>query len=1059
MCSIQEFSLPELLQSCGFATKEQCLASCVSNGPLHAALNFVMSIYYLMRSTPEDLPDNIRAYIENKIRNEWQLRYEFNNRVLEDGLYRYFNYKIPCRANGDRDIVYTRIREAGYSYMRFAQEMCHQISPDAKNNTWEKIVDRVNLAEGYGSLEEISEIKAFFKTLTQENFNEKFMELGYSQEFASNLKKRLSNRQNNHTALDFLETGIGMEYRDDDLFFTMAENGTFNTNSENVTFAFELNDQVIKYCNYVKTGDNNQFRRNYLDPDIPVSRCKFIHRNGINILPPSLYLPVILWDIDNKRIRNYKNGTNLTPHTRYAVIPTVLFRPNEDAVCLHSEEGTDQNLTLPAVIQCQEEESVTIKTFHDEYQIRFGGGRLLDYDKILAISPDKRKYRYFSSEEHPFKDDFVSGKDSVTIALDNDDNNQKKFCLDKWEIPTDYLQKKCTISIKGKTFNNIVFWPRQTLAKLENATRDCYPIREKVHIALGTNARIPFLPGHSQREIRIWGHPVLLTIHRSGACLSLAGKTFFLSSRQEIMIDKKDFEDSRFTYYQGTDQGAYERMTTEVVTTVNGAQLFYAAKHKLRLPESSLNLLAIERIYEKFTEREISLYMFFNRGKNRQDLQYDKTALVPRRSLSQIIFEGNGGNLGRDWSFKFNIIDTTIAPVNNSCISSISHPIARVIAQQSDRFLYCLPVEKQDGAFITIPITGENSSVACGTGLTLTETVNLSTVFDEDLQNTFGLLCFFVYKSNGICNRYSPGFFLRNPREVSQEGLSNLQKALQLRNIEMLHSEFSGEGHGEFIEKVFENAESINAAHFFDMFFNKIRQDGKYIESSSFAFRAADYWIPRLFTVNGNQSSAQRRINQHWDPELFGYKELQRYLPETMNEQIRQELASDINGLTMTSLHYYLLLKARTNLPDAEGQFKFFLQETFSTTQPAPFFHEKIVFLIRLFVDPRYRESNFEDLYENSIKAVDELARRIHCWKKNPHLSDINQMGWSQNGRFDSNHPYYYTEQYFRGELVYWRTMSAQELGFGALRNLLLLKIALLASKDSETTDLFNNLI
>ena len=246
--SLQNYPVDKLLKNFNAADYSSCLDKAKNNPELHNALAFVFSIYYLVNNLPKELPDDIREYVEKEI-TEQGLPYELNNRKLEEGLKKYFDYVLPHRLDGDRDIVYTRIREAGYSHLRFAQEICKKAVDE---NNWDKIVEKIQLVPAYGNADDIKEMKDFFLTLTQSNFEDSFISLGYSQKFAENLKKRLVTGKN-RTAWELLEADIEVEYRSGELYFVMPEEKFFpNEEEEEVKFIFQLADGEEKFCCYEK---------------------------------------------------------------------------------------------------------------------------------------------------------------------------------------------------------------------------------------------------------------------------------------------------------------------------------------------------------------------------------------------------------------------------------------------------------------------------------------------------------------------------------------------------------------------------------------------------------------------------------------------------------------------------------------------------------------------------------------------------------------------------------------------------------------------------------------
>ena len=1063
--TIQQFSVDELLKECGFNDVHDCLRNCENDAPLLQAMHFVFSIFFLMNVIPDNLPDdNIREYVESFILSR-NLLYNFNNNnQLENGLRDYFNYEIPRRTNGTRDIVYTRIRESGYSYMRFAQEICNKIH---EYRNWDNVVNGITLTDAYGDRDEQNEIKVFFRSLNQNNFNEKFIELGYSNEFAENLKTRLSRRKadNTRAAFDFLETGVMMEFRNGQLYFSMPEIGSFNSDiNSSITFEFQLKDLETKYCVYEKT--NHGFRRVYMDRDIPVSGCISILRNGKNVLPSSLNFPMVIWDVQGRRIRNLKEILYLTPDTEYAIVPTALYRPDENLVQLFSDENDDsiQNFTLPTTIKGKTNQYILINSPTENFEINFGGLPLLDYTKIIPISPDRRRYRYFSAISHPFRDNFITANDSVQVSSGEE---KTIIQLKEWKLPKTYLYKRCSLVINNKTYNNIVFFDQLLLDRINKATSGSYSIDESAEINFdnrvdcGFNPKVcTFEPGACQKEIFFQDLPIQLKVKREGAVLTVARQTVFPQARKNVIdIDIADFESAVFKYHQAPDDSLpYVRMTTEFSVNSNDEYRYYVAKHKFKSLENAFfYLLNIKRAYENtniFSESNLASPMrfdiFLNIGDNYAG-PYDIAYFVPktrRDLLYQYIYERQSRNKSQriqsDYSFR--IVDKTLDVDVDYNASSVSHPISETVLLEQNRFLYCLPVEKQDGDFVKIPIDDNNRTIQ-GDVLKKTETVNIQAIFDGELQDSYGLIMFFVYERNGRCYRYSPGFFFKNRAYIPNDGLTSLQRALQECNIDELNREFSKEGNGLFIEKVFENAERINASHFFRMLFLTKQRKGNI--TSSFAFRSADYWIPKMFIpANGNQTVEQQRLLEHWDPELFGYEEIQKYLLPLVenNQSYMQQLQEYSAKPSLNSLYFYKYVKHFDSLANEITE-RYCRAVRDAVAQADSDLIRRVEFLIKLFCDNPRNLDDIQVLSDFSIKSIYELARRIHFWKKNPRLSNLNLHNMND---------YYNSEQFFRDELLSWRKKSMKEGGFNALRNLLLLKIADFVRNDQDTKKILN---
>lgn len=368
MYSIQTFPVEELLALRGHTSCHKLLEA-VEDHDLYAALAFVFSIYLLIQNIPEELPDNIPGYVKEKI-NEWQLPYEFNNKKLEKGLWEYFAYTLPRRKNEDRDIVYSRIREAGYSYLRFAQEICKQFAGSSCED-WQKVVERVKLADAYGDVEEIEEIRNFFSKLTQNNFEESFVEKGYPATFAKHLKWRLAKAEGSgkRSAWNLLETGVEIECRENQLYFVMPEKGFFNSELKNIAFTFRIKDLPPKYCCYRKK--DFEYRRYHMDSNIPASQCQAILRDGSNenAMPEFLKEPIIIWDVEKKCHKKLESTIGLVAGREYILFATLSFQSGQDSVRLY-EEDTYEEISLPFSLSGDKKQVIVISV---------GGARISNY--------------------------------------------------------------------------------------------------------------------------------------------------------------------------------------------------------------------------------------------------------------------------------------------------------------------------------------------------------------------------------------------------------------------------------------------------------------------------------------------------------------------------------------------------------------------------------------------------------------------------------------------------------------------------------------------------------
>ena len=993
-----------------------------------------------------DWYSNLRRNLLPNRNNEYQ--------QLEEGLSIFFNYRLPRDKNGDRQVEYTIYRLAGIGHLRFAQAILRRFN-DPNSSDWN--LDSVFLADSYGN-DFQEQVRTFFKNIQGGNNAEVQEELeawGLDEDFSAKIRDVLNTQINRNgtqrTLLAAIRGIAGIKVSRGKPYLSLPQEVDIASfvnpsNAEKIRVSFQLRGEGTKYAFYSKSGDGKKWILGFLE-DIPLDQCLGIEIGNEDRTPDFMKYPFALVKIQDDeqysvKILNLKT-CRCNTHDRYRVFHTALFNEGQDSIELYQDDNpVEFNLNrsfrftnaYELVFLCSGEE-ISIRPLANCVQ--------LDYDEILDISPDKRRYKYFKQTSSPV----LTDSDFTIRCADLQDLTHSNGS----QLPNEYCWKSCTILTDGRTFNNIVFIPDQTIDVWKQQSAINRPMAETVELYF-EDAVVTFESGETERDISVNGFDFRLKVRRHGVVFSVGDKKIELQRGVRNGLSYEDFFESTLIFYPENQD---DHLTIELSRVINGKTFYFF--EKLELNENVPTIFRMNKMKQSWgslaPEKDFTFWIFVHQ--NHLPDRYRVNFLEPLigSQIRDYINENRYSARSRNADFFMDIQllkNTRVSPPDDSGIWSHALPICY---RNRNPKLYVVPVEDQLHEWIEIDTElKDGKQCICG-----------EDIFKKpELEHSFGCLAFFVCK-NGFIQRTSPGFFVPPPASREDSRLTEFQKALVRLDIEQLNKVFScnTEDVMRFCQKVFDRASFISACDFFNAIRNRLRENGQYIMPSGYVFRNADYWIPRYFCETDNQTSEQYQVETYWDPELFGYEEMKRNLTT---------IQYSIPRIDQTSLFWVAAVKAAP-LQAKEiirNKCKMLWDELVSQGDSRDLSQlRKVQFLCGLFgkqetVHPHlFDDFNFSQ-NQGSISLDDYiyydwhqvfhsiyvLAKRIHEWKKCPKISTYEHWR-TLNNRNDATQTYYHTEQYFRGELIYWR-----ENQFTLLRDLLMICIAGYALEDQETINI-----
>lgn len=1023
--------------------------------PLKRTLSFLLAVHETKKQVLQndnwnpdaDWYSNLRRNLLPNRNNEYQ--------QLEEGLSSFFNYRLPRDKNGDRQVEYTIYRLAGIGHLRFAQAILRRFN-DPNSNDWN--LDSVFLADSYGN-DFQEQVRTFFKNIQGGNNAEVLEELeawGLDEDFSAKIRDVLNTQINRNgtqrTLLAAIRGIAGIRVSRGKPYLSLPQEVDIASfvnpsNAEKIRVSFQLRGEDTKYAFYSKSGDGRKWILGFLE-DIPLDQCLGIEIGNEDRTPDFMKYPFTLVKIQDEdqysvKILNLKT-CRCNTHDKYRVFRTALFNEGQDSIELYQDDDLAE-FELNSSFQFTDTDELVFRCSGEEISICPPVNCVqLDYDEILDISPDKRRYRYFKQTSSLVLADSV-----FTISCE---------CLPKLnlsngsQLPVEYCWKNCTIQVEGRTFRNVVFIPDQTIDDWEEQTTKIRPMSEKVELIF-QGISVVFSPQETEAHVEIYGLSFRLRIRRQGVIFSVADTKMELQPGRDAQnrLSYEDFFESTMTFHPGAQDN---HLTIEFYREING-KLFYFLE-KLELNQDVPTVFRMSKMKQHWgsqaPEKDFKFQIFIHNTPLNKKIHPNELMMFNRFLLNENWQETRPKTA--DFFLSVSLLkDVPVEPPVTG--DTWSHELPICYRDRNPK-LYVVPVEHQLHEWIEVDTELEDGRQCISRGVLFQ---------NEAVHDSFGCLAFFVCNNNGYVQRTSPGFFIPPPDSRDDCSLSEFQKALVRLDIKQLNKVFSrgGEDATVFCQKIFARSSSVVACCFFNAIRNKIRINGQYKEPSGYVFRNADYWIPQYFRNTDNQTSEQYQVETYWDPELFGYEEMKRNL---------KTIRYDIPQIMQTSLFWLAAVKEAPipargliqvkcenlwkELVDSQGNFRKLWQL------------RKIQFLCGLYgkqenIPPHFFD-NFDFVKTEGVIAIDDysydwekvfhsicvLAKRIHEWKKCPKISAYEHWK-TPNERNDASQTYYYTEQYFRGELIYWR-----ENQFTPLRDLLLICIAGYALEDLEVLNIIN---